>query len=116
MYIDTVQVSMIGIYCDTAAKPLTLPRSLIRWYSLVWLSRTTIERVLEERVSSPLKMKLRSPLDQRISVKSPSVESRRIQQSVLYIRQTSDGSRRDKRGTGGREGGREGGRGGGGEG
>ena len=54
---------------------LTLPRSFILWYSLTWLSRTTMDRVLEARMSSPLKMKLKSPFVHRISVKSPRVES-----------------------------------------
>ena len=54
---------------------LTVPRSLKRWYSLTWLSSNTMERVCGVSLFSPLKMKLRSPLCHRISVKSPSVVS-----------------------------------------
>ena len=58
-----------------------------------------MESVLEVRVLSPSKMKLRSPRDQRISEKSPSVESSRMQEPVLYTLTTSEGRRRERKGT-----------------
>ena len=52
----------------------TLPMSFILWYSLESLSSTTMDRE-SERVSSPLKMKLRLPRVHCMPEKSPSVES-----------------------------------------